>query len=159
MAKPLVEIQGYDKFLKAIEKLPDKTKRSEMLKLIRKTTKPTILAAKANINDQSGRLARSIGNITGKSKTYPNILVGPRIKGNHAGFHGHLVEFGTKKHVIWQKYKTKNGRIIRRRIEHPGSKPHPFMKPAFESTKGLVSKDLEVRIAKYLEKKVQTLLK
>lgn len=132
MAKQLFEIEGYDAFLKEVQQLPDRLKRRETLKLLRRVTKPTIMAAKANVRSRSGRLERSIGNITGKSKTYPNVLVGPRVKGNHAGFHGHLVEFG-----------------------HGGPHPapaHPFMRPAYEQTKGQVSEDAAKKIAKYLEK-------
>lgn len=39
----------------------------------------------------------------------------------------HLVEFGTAPH--WQP---------RRRVMHPGARPYPFFRPAFESTKSEV---------------------
>lgn len=52
--------------------------------------------------------------------------------------HAHLVEFGTKPHVIEPKKKT--GALLihgafARLVHHPGAKPHPFARPAFD-TKG-----------------------
>lgn len=46
--------------------------------------------------------------------------------------HGHLVEFGTKPHLI----KAKNGKVLafngtfRKEVHHPGAKPEPYFKPA-----------------------------
>ena len=132
MSTPLYKIEGYDKFLKAVQTLPDKMKRQETLKLLRRVTKPTIAAAKAKVPEKEGKLKRSIGNITGKSKTYPNVMVGPRAKGKHEGFHGALVECG-----------------------HGGPAPapaNPYMRPAFDETKGRVTADAVKSIAQYLEK-------
>lgn len=41
--------------------------------------------------------------------------------------HGHLVEFGTRKH--WIKIKTRRGKTMR--LQHPGARKHPFMRVAF----------------------------
>lgn len=139
MAKSLFQIEGFAEFQRKIEALPDKMKRAELLKLLRRSTKPTIAAAKRHVPKKSGRLQRSIGNITGKSKTYPNVLVGPRARGKHGGFHGALVEFG-----------------------HGGPSPapaHPYMRPAIDETKGQVSKEAAEQIAKYLQKTIDRLSK
>lgn len=45
----------------------------------------------------AGDLQKSIGNITGKSKNFPSIYIGPRVKGSkwkYAGYIGHWVEYG-----------------------------------------------------------------
>ncbi|HHQ48923.1 MAG TPA: HK97 gp10 family phage protein [Acidobacteria bacterium] len=43
--------------------------------------------------------------------------------------HAHLVEFGTHPHTE----KISRGRFkFKRRIRHPGAKPHPFLRPAFD---------------------------
>ena len=131
------EIEGYDKFLLEVQRLPDKLKRNELLKLLRRSSQPTIAAAKRNVRKKSGKLERSIGNITGKNREYPNIMVGPRAKGKHEGFHGHLIEFG-----------------------HGGPHPapaFPFMRPAYDETKMAVSKDASGKVAKYLEKRANQL--
>jgi HK97 gp10 family phage protein len=47
----------------------------------------------------------------------------------------HLVEFGTRPHAQ-----------PRRGIMHPGARPKPFMRPAFESTKHQVVREVGVRI-------------
>lgn len=137
MAKQLFEIEGFEEFKRAVEQLPQKQKRSEILKVIRRSTKPTIDAARRLVPKKSGRLQRAIGNITSKNKEYPNILVGPRARGKHEGFHGALVEFG-----------------------HGGPSPapaNPYMRPAFEQTKNGVSEDLANKIAKYIEKRANAL--
>lgn len=135
----ITEIQGFAEFERQLKRLPEKQKRSEILKVLRKVTRPLIQAARANINDHTGNLSRSIGNITGKSREYPNILVGPRAKGKNRGQHGHLVEAG-----------------------HGGPKAapaHPYMKPAIDQTSNLISKDMEQKIAKHLQKTIDRLSK
>lgn len=123
----------------AIKGLPDKMKRTELLKIMRRVAKPTAEAAKRNLKSRNvtGVLEKSIGNITSKNKKYPNILVGPRIKGKHGGYYGHLVEFG-----------------------HGGPKPapaRPFMRPAYDETKGQVTADAAAKVAAYLEKRANQL--
>lgn len=135
--KNIFEIEGFDKFLREVEKLPDRMKRNELLKVLRRSSKPTIQAAKRNIHSRSNRLGKSIGNITGKNREYPNVMVGPRVKGKNEGFHGHLVEFG-----------------------HGGPHPapaNPFMRPAYDETKNRVSDDLAKKISAYLEKQANKL--
>jgi len=139
VAKSLFEIEGFAEFQRKIEQLPDKMKRNELNKVLRRVAKPTVAAAKRHVPVKEGRLQRSIGTITGKSRTYPNILVGPRAKGKHGGFHGALVEFG-----------------------HGGPSPapaHPYMRPAIDETRGQVSSDAADKIAKYLQKTIDRLSK
>lgn len=136
-SKQVFELEGWDEMLREVERLPDRMKRNELLKIMRRVAKPTVRAAKANVSSISGRLERSIGSITGRSKKYPNVQVGPRAKGKNEGFHGHLVEFG-----------------------HGGPNPapaHPFMRPAYDQTKGMVTQDAARQVAKYLQKRANQL--
>jgi HK97 gp10 family phage protein len=132
-----IELDGFPDFLKAVERLPDRLKRMELLKVLRREAKPTVQAAKRNVRKKSGKLERSITTITGKSKIYPNILVGPSVKGKNEGFHGHLIEFG-----------------------HGGPHPapaFPFMRPAYDETKNQVSKAAAQAVAKYVTKRAKKL--
>lgn len=47
--------------------------------------------------------------------------------------HAHLVEFGTKSHILNPTGKAImiNGVFIRGPVKHPGSKAYPFMQPAY----------------------------
>lgn len=53
----------------------------------------------------------------------------------------HLLEFGTKAHIILPKKKkvmaidTMGYRSFRKRVAHPGSRARPFARPAFEDEK------------------------
>lgn len=52
--------------------------------------------------------------------------------------YGAYVEFGTKPHIITPKkarvlkFKSGGKTIFARKINHPGSRPYPFMEPAFK---------------------------
>lgn len=144
--KQLFELDGWDRFLKAVQSLPDKQKRSELLKIMRRVARPTVNAAKAFVPKREKKLERSIGVITSRSRTYPSVYAGPRVKGSHEGFHGHLVEFGT-------------GPRVRKDGSYAGQMPaQPYMRPAYEQTKGqavslasnLVSRQMQKTIDKYV---------
>lgn len=54
--------------------------------------------------------------------------------------YGAYVEFGTQPHTItpkhgkYLKFKTDSGKVVfARSVRHPGSKPYPFMEPAFRN--------------------------
>lgn len=149
----LVKIEGFDKLQELIKKVPHKTKRSEVLKLLRRASKPTINAARAFAPQSSkphfryskgvkvaeyepGNLKKSIGNITSKVKDNAVLYVGPRAgsKRKNDGYYGHLVEYGTKY-----------------------APAQPFMRPAYESTKGQATDQASEEIAKYIQKTIDRL--
>jgi HK97 gp10 family phage protein len=74
-----------------------------------------------------------------------------RVDGPHRGVigvgekYGAYVEFGTRPHVITPKkgkflaFKSKSGKVVyAKRINHPGSRPYPFMQPAMENNQGRI---------------------
>ena len=102
------KIVGSDKIRKALLKASNSLTRKVLLSGMRKAATPLVKAMRANIKPSgrdysnskydrsSGDLKKSIGKITGRSKKFPSIYVGPRVKrkwGNK-GFVGHWVEFG-----------------------------------------------------------------
>lgn len=152
MSKSLVEIEGFDQLRQQISKLgKDSLKRREMLKILRQSAKATVRAAKreAPVSAaphlvsgrrtrkviQPGNLKKSIGNITGRSKTIPTIYVGARAKRNHDGWYAHFVHGGTRS----------------------GIQPNPFMDRAYNQTKGQVTPDLEQKVARYVQKQINKL--
>ena len=82
-----------------------------------------------------------------------------RVEGPHRGVvstseeYGAHVEFGTRPHVIYPKkgrflvFKNQSGqKVFAKKINHPGSKPYPFMRPAFEDNIGKIQ-DIYAKIA------------
>jgi hypothetical protein len=59
--------------------------------------------------------------------------------------YAHLVEGGTKPHTI--KFKTRN-----RVMEHPGTDPHPFRRPALEASKAEAIRKGEEKLAQVMQK-------
>jgi len=94
----------------------------------------------------TGNLVDSIGAEKvgfGKSDEIGLVIAGPRRGGKNRGFHGHLVEYGTKQR------KNKKG------ANRGMMKKKPFMAPAFESTKA----EVESRIATSIGKKLYSFMK
>ncbi len=94
------------------------------------------------------------------------IFVGPaRKKGSRATKIAHLLEFGAAAHVIEPKtadglnrlsFTSGNQRYRPTVVSHPGAKPHPFMRPAFEESKGevfnLIKVELTAELARAAER-------
>ena len=74
------------------------------------------------------------------------VKVGPGASKTHPGYHAHLVEFGTKPHVIragtrrgkatTARYLGSKGRGFGAVVHHPGSRPRPFVIPTYRAKKG-----------------------
>lgn len=88
-----------------------------------------------------GNLVDSIGAVKTpfqKANVVGEVTVGPRRSRPFKGFHGHLVEFGTKRR------QNKNG-------ANRGVMPSkPFAAPAFEATKEVVLNSIAVNVGKKL---------
>jgi len=156
MAKSLIEIEGFDRLQTQIQKLDDKVKRREVLKILGQVANPTVKAARTQAPKskkphvqagkrtykviQPGNLKKSIGKITGKrgnAKVNAVLYVGPRSKGRkNDGWYGAFVHGGTVK-----------------------QSPNPFMDRAYNQTKGKVTADAEDKVKKYLDKQIARLSK
>lgn len=99
------------KLQKAFQEMAEKDKRSIMISAFRKATKPTLDATRANINSKSGNLKRSIGLLVMRNEVA--VILGARRRHGYKGFHGHLLEDGTKQRGYVAKktthIKTPNG--------------------------------------------------
>lgn len=71
--------------------------------------------------------------------------------------YGEYVEFGTRPHVIRPRNKKMlafkvNGKMVfARSVRHKGSKPYPYMQPAFEDGKDYVEKNYEKYISEVVK--------
>jgi HK97 gp10 family phage protein len=106
-------------------------------------------ALRANGSVETGQLLRAMTiKRDGQSpKLKPRYLVGPDSQ-SKAVRYAHLVEFGTAPHLE-----------PKRKIMHPGARPRPFLRPAFEETKEAVARIWGEQIGPAIEKRAAALAK
>ena len=165
MSKSIVEIKGFDELVRKIKTLPDKAKKREVLKILRKSAQTTVKVARqeAPKSDRPhvlkggkkilpGNLRRSIGAKVARRAKNPMIVVRPRSTGKNDGFYGRL--------FVIPGHNTRRGgfRKSRRRSRKRGSigkksvPSNPFMNRAYTKTEGKVSKEALASTEKYIQK-------
>lgn len=120
-------------------------KRSHAVSVVRRTliaaAKPTVDMARGLAPVDDGQLRDGIG--AGTKLTPRQMRKHRKNKGDVTVFvgagapHSHLVEFGTSPRINKGKFAGS---------EHPGSAPKPFMRPAWEATKGQVLEEIKKRM-------------
>ncbi|HLO59826.1 MAG TPA: HK97 gp10 family phage protein [Bacteroidales bacterium] len=92
------------------QELSNADQRKIFIAAYRKASKPIIAAAQAGAPEKSGRLKKSIGSIEIPKDIA--ILVGAKKSGKYKGWHGHLVENGTKMRYRRSKKSASTGRVL-----------------------------------------------
>jgi len=167
------EIKDLKRVRRQMDALPDKLQRQTILPILRKSTRPLINTAKSKLlshGQNYSSLAKSIGNITAKSKN-AIIYVGPRVKGKwkYIGYYAAWVEYGVKgikksrggsakkaKDKSYAGYVAGIKKGGRYRKDQPA---RPFMRPAIDNQKSNIGGLLTKNFAKYLDKVIQRNLK
>lgn len=132
--------------------------QSDVIKIINKSLATIKKSAKAAAPSRGVRR-------TGKRKVDLKSRIGmskARLdKGKYGGKvvsrapHSHLVEFGTKPHIIRAKNKKVmviNGDFVGGEVHHPGAKAHPFMRPAYYKERGTFERNVILAINKDIKK-------
>jgi hypothetical protein len=167
MSSLSIEVQGFEELKRKILLLAnDKDKKAEMLLILRQIAKPTLQAAKAlapiskknhkarGVLIQPGNLQKSIGNITGKGPN-PTIYVGARVKGSNKGWYAHFVHDGVN---FYNKgFKRKHKKNANSQAAKSRSAGNPFLKTAYDATKGIATADAEKRMAKFIQRRIDKL--
>lgn len=115
---------------------------------VRAGTSVFLKRARSYINNRTGKLSKSLRIRTKMKKGRVSATL---IAGNADAFYAHMVEFGTARHLIQatndtgQNVAAKVNRAGRKnagalsfgnttveQVQHPGSAPHPFMRPALD---------------------------
>lgn len=127
----MIEVIGAKEILNAIHGLPRQFSDPYLRRVHTRAAIPLVnkihLLAPVGL---TGQLADSIGTV--KTSELGGTATGPRTKGGHKGFSGHLNEYGTKKR------RTRRG-------ANRGSQPaRPFERPAWEQTSGQVEQNIAV---------------
>jgi hypothetical protein len=147
-----LDTSDWDRVTKLMKDFGLSLKRSELISLIKRSIQPTLDATKRETSrieteaiaagrESTGNLHDSIGFITGRSKEFVNIQVGPRVKRGFKGFHGRNVEFGTRNRV--NSFGQNRG----------SARANPFMKPSFDKTFPTVVSKFKNEVSQYIELK------
>ncbi len=157
-----IKVEGFDALQRQIKRLSDSVKRKEIHKIQSRIAKPLVEKAKLEAPEgPTGNLVDSIGIIKGRSVTYPNIYVAPKVgkkgkariikggRSNNSGFHGHLVHDGTS-------FRRKK----RGKKSSTGVMPaNPFLQRAYNSLKGGLISGYQKELARYVRGRIKKLSK
>lgn len=71
-----------------------------------------------------------------------SILVGPTKQVEGGDFLGTMMEVGTPPHIIrskgpWSLHNRETGQFFGRVVHHPGTRPHPFIRPSVDDLQGV----------------------
>lgn len=141
-------------------------------KACNKAMTPVLRTARQLVTQRTGLLRKSLGKKQKKYGQKGNIytIIGPLTgfkdpaTGENPVNIAHLVEFGTKGHVIKPEKKralrfTSAGfaDIARASVQHPGATAKPFMRPAFDAHKEQVLQIVGTELGKGLERQAEAL--
>lgn len=143
--------EGFDDIDKVLAALPGKFGPQVLTKTLRKAAKPLVDEAKKLVPVDKGELKKSIGVEQSKvAGNYVGVQAGPR-RGMFAGYHAHLVEYGTGPRKLDKPITLKIGSKWVT-ITHTGSMPaHPFMRPAYDAKIGQVQEEVKKELNNILE--------
>lgn len=127
------QITGLVELNALLQTLPAKIEGNVMRSAMRAGQKVMLEAAKSNIPVKSGALRDSLKIKTSSRRGKVSATL---VAGGKKAYYAHMVEFGTAQHFI----KPKRARslffagLAREVVDHPGARPSPFMRPAFDSS-------------------------
>lgn len=131
------KIDGLSQLLKALDQVPIKLEKKVLRGALRAGAKVLQQDAKSLVPGKTGKLRESIrlsaGIFSSKGRVWAKITAGGNKKGDP--FYAHMVEFGTKPHVINLKNRkllANSGDVFGKTVSHPGIKPQSFMRKALD---------------------------
>lgn len=151
MAEQFQNIKGLSDLQKFLDQLPVKLEKNVMRSALRAGMKQVEVQAKANapVGKPNSVNARLYGGYAGAlrdsirlgtsargGKVTAYVRAGGKNKRSRADvFYAHFVEFRTRAHVIAAKGKgwLAFAGLFVKRVDHPGTAPKPFMRPALDS--------------------------
>ncbi|QLE02885.1 HK97 gp10 family phage protein [Galbibacter sp. BG1] len=171
MSRSIFEIKGFKELEQKIKKLPDKAKKREMVKILRKSAQTTVKAARQEAPQSSrphylrggkkiqpGNLKKSIGVQVARKAKNPMIVVRPKSSGKYDGFYGRaFVIFGHNVYRAGFKRSRKGNRSRNSLGAKAVIKANPFMNRAYQRTEGKVSQESLKSTEKYIQKLIDRL--
>lgn len=161
------KLEGAKELQRRLFKLDDKIQNKILKGAVRKAARPVVKDARKRVPKDSGLLRDSIGTFVKKykrsstavavigsrrtfsvSKRTQTTASGAQIEHRNPAFYAHLVEFGTKQH--FQPVAT-IGSIVIKGFQHPGTKPQPFLEPAFKANERKAFNIMNDELGKHLK--------
>lgn len=84
-------------------------------------------------------------------KILSSVKVGGKSRKGADVFYAHMVEFGARPHSIKKGASLKSGKLQTGKL-HPGTRPHPFVRPAFDAKAGAAVEAVAAKIRERLTK-------
>lgn len=140
-----LQIKGLTELQKVLDELPAKIEANVLRAGMRVGAKVIEAEAKrlVPVSQPSGGNRKGYGAQMGAlrdsirvSMRSRNGQIQARIRaGNKVAWYAHLVEFGTARHTIKPKNRKSLlfAHLARELVDHPGARPKPFMRPAFDA--------------------------
>lgn len=134
-----------------LKTLPAKVEKNIMRAALRAGASVMLEEVKQRIPADTGQL-RASARITTRGKQ-GSVSASVKV-GNFVAWYAHLVEFGTKRHIIKAKRDSavRFGGITVEQVNHPGTTGHPFMRPAAEAKFGESIQAVEKKVRERLTK-------
>lgn len=132
-----------------LQTLPTKVETNIMRSALRAGARVYLDQVKQNIPVRLGDL-RDSARITTRKGRDGQISASVKV-GNRQAFYAQMVEFGTRPHAITAKAMVVNGQVVRS-VDHPGARPHPFMRPAADEKFNAAIAAVQAQIRKRLTK-------
>ena len=146
-----VRVKGLSDLNKFLQQLPAKVEQSVLRGALRAGANVVMAEAKANVPVDSGQLRDGLKVST--SSRRGRVTAKVKATGKHA-FIAPWLEYGTAAHKITAK-KGKGlffGGLFVKGVQHPGSRPKPFMRPALDGC----AQDAVVAAAQYMKRRLAT---
>lgn len=147
----MISVTGVAEIDKVLKALPKEMNHKILGAAHAGAAKPLVERAKLLAPEgPTGNLVDSIGVVKSNIKRankLGEVVVGPRKRGRYKGYAGHLVEYGTRK------------RRTRKGANRGSMKPKPFMRPAFNQTKGIVERQIGNEIGKVMVRTMRRYLR
>lgn len=132
----VVEIKGLDEIDRRLKALPEKLRRRAIRQALKDGTE--LVRAEAEKRVKRSKYAPHLyDNIASKISVTAKQAHGIVGISNKVA-HGHLLEFGTKPHMVGE-------------VKHPGGEKHPFMRPAYDSHGDAAVEQITSDLAKAVE--------
>lgn len=164
-------IKGGKELDKLLQTLPVKLERNVLrsalvagARVIAKEAKQLApVGQPSNVNAQlyggyAGALRDSVRVTSGTTKTgrvYASVKAGGRTKKGADVFYAHIVEMGARRHRIAPRAKKAleiGNKFVAGAVDHPGTRPQPFMRPAADAKTGEAVMKMTQKIRERLQK-------
>lgn len=141
------QVAGLDELKKILLSLPAKIEKQVTQRALSAGARVLRDLAKENAPQDQGQLVNSIRVALDRKAVKAGVVRMKVIAGGKKAFHAHFVEYGTASYyagtgrTVGAPYKIEAklskglsfGGLLVQQVEHPGVKPQPFMRPAWDA--------------------------